>query len=97
MVLCGNNTIIQDACRFVGLLYNGICCLEKGIILDREAELHQQLLEIVKLYSSGLLMDVEMLMCCETLLKMYEGVKLKHDPNTGLRVPEGYLFTQKAV
>jgi hypothetical protein len=81
----------------VGFLYNGICCLEKGIILDRESELHQQLLEIVKQYSSGLLMDVEMLMCCETLLKMYEGVKLKHDPNTGLRVPEGYLFTQKAV
>lgn len=65
--------------------------------MDKETELHGQLLEIVRQYSSGLLMDVEMLMCCETLLKMYEGVKLKHDPNTGLRVPEGYVFTKKAV
>ena len=36
MVLCGNNTIIQDACRSVGFLYNGICCLEKGIIIVSE-------------------------------------------------------------
>ena len=59
--------------------------------MDKESELHGQLLEIVRQYSSGLLMDVEMLLCCESLLKMYEGVTLKHDPNTGLRVPEGYL------
>jgi hypothetical protein len=65
--------------------------------LDKEAELHRQLLELVRQYSTGLLMDVELLLCCETLLKMYEGVKLKHDPNTGLHVPEGYLFTKKAV
>ena len=65
--------------------------------MDKESELHVQLLEIVRQYSSGLLMDVEMLLCCESLLKMYDGVKLKHDPNTGLRVPEGYLVLLDGV
>jgi hypothetical protein len=65
--------------------------------LDKEAELHKELCEIVRQYSTGLLMDVELLIMCNNLLNMYEGIKLKHDPNTGLRVPEGYLFTKKAV
>jgi hypothetical protein len=65
--------------------------------LDKETELHKELCEIVRQHSTGLLMDVEFLMMCDNLLKMYEGIKLKHDPNTGLHVPEGYLFTRKAV
>ena len=32
-----------------------------------------------------------MLKCCESLLALYDGVTLKHDPNTGLRVSEGYI------
>ena len=59
--------------------------------MDRESELHLELLEIVRQYSTGLLMDVEMLKCCESLLALYDGVTLKHDPNTGLRVSEGYI------
>ncbi len=55
------------------------------------AELHVELTEIVRQYSTGLLTDLEILAACDTLRDMYSKIDLSKlcDPNTGLRYPEG--------
>ena len=55
-------------------------------------ELHVELMEIVRQHSTGLLTDIELLQCCQTLQDLYAKLKLGElcDPNTGLRFPEGY-------
>ena len=35
------------------------------------AELHVELLEIVRQYSTGLITDIELLQCCQTLQDLY--------------------------
>ena len=35
------------------------------------AELHVELLEIVRQYSTGLITDIELLQCCQTLRDLY--------------------------
>ena len=56
------------------------------------AELHVELLEIVRQYSTGLITDIELLQCCQTLQELYAKLDLSElcDPNTGLRFPKGY-------
>ena len=55
------------------------------------AELHVELTEIVRQYSTGLLTDLEILAACDTLRDLYSQIDLSKlcDPNTGLRYPEG--------
>ena len=55
-------------------------------------ELHVELMEIVRQYSTGLLTDIELLQCCQTLQDLYAKLDLSElcDPNTGLRFPKGY-------
>jgi hypothetical protein len=55
------------------------------------AELHVELTEIVRQYSTGLLTDLEILAACDTLRDLYSKIDLSKlcDPNTGLRYPEG--------
>ena len=55
-------------------------------------ELHVELLEIVRQYSTGLITDIELLQCCQTLQDLYAKLDLSElcDPNTGLRFPKGY-------
>ena len=50
------------------------------------AELHVELLSIVRQYSTGLITDIELLQCCQTLQDLSELC----DPNTGLRHPKDY-------
>jgi len=56
------------------------------------AELHVELMSIVKQYTTGLLTDIELLQCCQTLQELYAKLDLSElcDPNTGLRFPKGY-------
>jgi hypothetical protein len=56
------------------------------------AELHVELMEIVRQYSTGLLTDIELLQSCQTLQDLYAKLDLSElcDPNTGLRFPKGY-------
>ena len=56
------------------------------------AELHVELMSIVKQYTTGLLTDIELLQCCQTLQDLYAKLDLSElcDPNTGLRFPKGY-------
>lgn len=60
-------------------------------------ELHKELLEIVRQYSTGLLTDIELLQCCQTLQDCYSQLDLSElcDPNTGLRFPKGYAPFKK--
>jgi len=60
-------------------------------------ELHKELLEIVRQYSTGLLTDIELLQCCQTLQDCYAQLDLSelHDPNTGLKFPKGYAPFKK--
>jgi len=60
-------------------------------------ELHKELLEIVRQYSTGLLTDIELLQCCQTLQDCYAQLDLSelHDPNTGLKYPKGYAPFKK--
>ena len=60
-------------------------------------ELHKELLEIVRQYSTGLLTDIELLQCCQTLQDCYAQLDLNelHDPNTGLKFPKGYAPFKK--
>lgn len=60
-------------------------------------ELHKELLEIVRQYSTGLLTDIELLQCCQTLQNCYAQLDLSelHDPNTGLKFPKGYAPFKK--
>jgi hypothetical protein len=55
-------------------------------------ELHVELMEIVRQYSTGLITDIELLQCCQTLQDLYAKLDLSElcDPNTGLRFPKGY-------
>ena len=39
--------------------------------LTHNAELHVELLEIVRQYSTGLITDIELLQCCQTLQDLY--------------------------
>ena len=54
--------------------------------------LHIELMEIVRQHSTGLLTDIELLQCCQTLQECYAKLDLSElcDPNTGLRYPKGY-------
>lgn len=56
------------------------------------AELHVELMEIVRQYTTGLITDIELLQCCQTLQDLYAKLDLSElcDPNTGLRFPKGY-------
>ena len=56
------------------------------------AELHVELMSIVKQYTTGLITDIELLQCCQTLQDLYAKLDLSDlcDPNTGLRFPKGY-------
>lgn len=56
------------------------------------AELHVELMGIVKQYTTGLLTDIELLQCCDTLKELYSKIDMStlHDPNTGLRYPADY-------
>ena len=56
------------------------------------AELHVELMSIVKQYTTGLITDIELLQCCQTLQELYAQLDLSElcDPNTGLRYPKGY-------
>ena len=56
------------------------------------AELHVEMLEIVRQYSTGLITDIELLLLCQGLQECYAKLDLSKlcDPNTGLRYPEGY-------
>jgi len=60
-------------------------------------ELHKELLEIVRQNSTGLLTDIELLQCCQTLQDCYAQLDLSelHDPNTGLKFPKGYAPFKK--
>jgi hypothetical protein len=61
-------------------------------------ELHVELMEIVRQYSTGLITDIELLQCCQTLQDLYAQLDLSElcDPNTGLRFPKGYApFAKK--
>jgi hypothetical protein len=55
-------------------------------------ELHVELMEIVRQYSTGLITDIELLQCCQTLQDLYAKLDLSElcDPNTGLRFPKDY-------
>lgn len=55
-------------------------------------ELHVELMEIVRQYTTGLITDIELLQCCQTLQDLYAKLDLSElcDPNTGLRFPKGY-------
>ena len=50
------------------------------------AELHVELLEIVRQYSTGLITDIELLQCCQTLQDLYAKLDVTdlHDGN-GIR------------
>jgi hypothetical protein len=56
------------------------------------AELHVELMSIVQQYTTGLITDIELLQCCQTLQDLYAKLDLSElcDPNTGLRYPRGY-------
>lgn len=56
------------------------------------AELHVELLSIVRQYSTGLLTDVELLQNCQLLQEQYAQLDLSElcDPNTGLRYPKNF-------
>jgi hypothetical protein len=54
------------------------------------AELHVELLEIVRQYSTGLITDIELLQCCQTLqdlyakldvTKLYDGSGIRYTSN----------------
>jgi hypothetical protein len=55
-------------------------------------ELHVELMSIVRQYTTGLITDIELLQCCQTLQDLYAKLDLSElcDPNTGLRFPKGY-------
>jgi hypothetical protein len=55
-------------------------------------ELHLELMSIVQQYTTGLITDIELLQCCQTLQDLYAQLDLSElcDPNTGLRHPKGY-------
>ena len=57
-----------------------------------DAELHNELLNIVSQYSTGLLTDIELLQCCDKIKELYATLDLTNlcDPNTGLRYPADY-------
>ena len=59
--------------------------------------MNKELLEIVRQYSTGLLTDIELLQCCQTLQDCYAQLDLSelHDPNTGLKFPKGYAPFKK--
>ena len=56
------------------------------------AELHVELLSIVRQYSTGLITDIELLESCKTLQDLYAQLTLSElcDPNTGLRYPKNF-------
>lgn len=56
------------------------------------AELHVELMSIVRQYSTGLITDIELLQCCQTLQELYAQLDLSElcDPNTGLRYPKDH-------
>jgi hypothetical protein len=56
------------------------------------AELHVELMQIVRHHSTGLITDIELLLLCQGLQECYAKLDLSKlcDPNTGLRYPEGY-------
>ena len=55
-------------------------------------ELNRELVSIIKLHTSGLLTDVELLQNCQVLQQQYAQWDLSElcDPNTGLRHPKDY-------
>ena len=55
-------------------------------------ELHVELMSIVQQYTTGLITDIELLQCCQTLQDLYAKLDLSElcDPNTGLRYPKDY-------
>jgi hypothetical protein len=55
-------------------------------------ELHAELMSIVRQYTTGLITDIELLQCCQTLQDLYAKLDLSElcDPNTGLRYPQGF-------
>jgi hypothetical protein len=55
-------------------------------------ELNRELVSIIKLHTSGLLTDVELLQNCQVLQQQYAQWDLSElcDPNTGLRHPRDY-------
>ena len=57
-----------------------------------DAELHNELLNIVSQYSTGLITDIELLQCCDKIKELYATLDLTNlcDPNTGLRYPADY-------
>jgi hypothetical protein len=80
-------------------MYNGGSLGFYGVLMSRfhNDELHKELLEIVRQYSTGLLTDIELLQCCQTLQDCYAQLDLSelHDPNTGLKFPKGYAPFKK--
>jgi hypothetical protein len=60
-------------------------------------ELSLELFEIVKQHSTGLLTDIELLLCCEKIKECYAQLDLSElcDPNTGLKFPKGYAPFKK--
>ena len=54
--------------------------------------LHAELVDVINQHSSGLLTDVELLLCCEHLQGLYAEVDLSllRDPNTGLEHPRDF-------
>jgi hypothetical protein len=80
-------------------MYNGGSLGFYGVSMSRfhNDELHKELLEIVRQYSTGLLTDIELLQCCQTLQDCYAQLDLNelHDPNTGLKFPKGYAPFKK--
>ena len=54
--------------------------------------LHTELVDALKQHSSGLLTDVELLLCCEQLQGLYAELDLSRlrDPNTGLEYPRDF-------
>ena len=55
-------------------------------------QLNRELVSIIKLHTSGLLTDVELLQNCQALQEQYAQWDLSElcDPNTGLRHPKDY-------
>jgi hypothetical protein len=80
-------------------MYNGGSLDVYGDVMSRfhNDELHKELLEIVRQYSTGLLTDIELLQCCQTLQDCYAQLDLSElcDPNTGLKFPKGYAPFKK--
>ena len=55
-------------------------------------ELNRVLVSVIKLHTSGLLTDVELLQNCQMLQEQYAQLDLSElcDPNTGLRHPKNF-------